>query len=138
MKLKRIVASVLAIIMLLALAACGTNGQDSDSSAAEPISESQALSKARSYIESDTFGKQQFVNYAMPSGAKSMSNIDAGSASCIAQNDDGSYEILVKGNFFANDEYGNLYGHYTFECVVTVNGNGNAYLSITSITVRKA
>ena len=61
-----------------------------------------------------------------------------GGASCIGQNDDGSYEILVKGNFFANDEYGNLYGHYTFECVVTVNSNGNAYLDTTSITVRKA
>lgn len=137
MKLKRLVAAVLAIIMLLALAACGTNGQSGGDSSNETISESQALSTARNYIESG-IGKQLFVNRAMPSGAKSMYNIDAGSASCIGQNDDGSYEILVKGNFFADDEYGNLYGHYTFECVVTVNSNGNASLDITSTTVKKA
>ncbi len=137
MKLKKIVAAVLAIIMLLALAACGEVGQSGGDSSSEAISESDALAKARSYIKSG-IGQQLFINQAMPSGAKSMSNIDAGSASCIGQNDDGSYEILVKGNFFANDEYGNLYGHYTFECVVTVNSNGNAYLDTTSITVRKA
>jgi hypothetical protein len=137
MNLKRIVAAVLAIIMLLALAACGENGQSGGDSSSEVISESQALSTARSYIETPP-GKQLFVVWAMPSGAKSMSNIDAGSASCIGQNDGGSYEILVKGNFFANDEYGNLYGHYTFECVVTVNSNGYADLDVTSVTVRKA
>ena len=138
MKLKRIVASVLAIIMLLALAACGTNGQDSDNSSSETISESEALSKARSYIESDTFGKQQFVNGAMPSGAKSMYNISAGSASCTGKNDDGSYKIVVKGNFYANDEYGNYYGHYTYEATVTVSSTGSVMLYSTSITVRKA
>ena len=138
MKLKRIVAAMLAIIMLLALAACGTNGQDSDSSAAEPISESQALSKARNYIESDTFGKQQFVNGAMPSGASSMYNIRAGSASCTGKNDDGSYKIVVKGSFAANDEYGNYYASYTYEATVTVSSTGSVMLYSSSITVKKA
>ncbi len=138
MKLKRIVASVLAIIMLLALAACGTNEQGSDSSAAEPISESQALSKARSYIESDTFGKQQFVNYAMPSGASSMYNIRAGSASCTGKYDNGSYEIVVKGSFATNDEYGKYYASYTYEATVTVSSTGTVNLYSSKITVRKA
>ena len=85
MNLKRIVAAVLAIIMLLALAACGEVGQSGGDSSSEAISESDALAEARSYIKSG-IGQQLFINQAMPSGAKSMSNIDAGSASCIGQN----------------------------------------------------
>ena len=52
MNLKRIVAAVLAIIMLLALAACGEVGQSGGDSSSEAISESDALAEARSYIKS--------------------------------------------------------------------------------------
>lgn len=138
MKLKRIVAAVLAIIMLLALVACGEGGQSGSDSSNEAISESDALAKARNYIESDPLGKQRFVNGAMPSGAESMYNIDASSASCTGKTDDGGYEIVVKGNFFADDEYGNLYGHYTFECPITVSSTGSITFYSTDITVRKA
>ena len=51
MNLKRIVAAVLAIIMLLALAACGEVGQSGGDSSSEAISESDALAEARSYIK---------------------------------------------------------------------------------------
>lgn len=69
MNLKRIVAAVLAIIMLLALAACGEVGQSGGDSSSEAISESDALAEARSYIKSG-IGQQLFINQAMPSGAK--------------------------------------------------------------------
>ena len=138
MKLKRLVAAVLAIIMLLALTACGTNGQSGGDSSNEAISESQALSTARNYIESDPVGKQLFVNAAMPSGAKSMSNITAASASCTGKTDDGDYVIVVKGYFYAFDEYGKLCDRYTYDCSVTVSSSGDVMLYNGDVSVRKA
>ncbi len=138
MNIKRITAAILTLVMLLSLAACGTNAQDSGDSSTETISESEAMQKARNYIESDTFGKQQFVNSAMPNGAESMFNIDAGSSSLVGESTDGGYMVQVKGNFYANDEYGNLYGHYTYECTVDVSSTGSCWLDTTSVSVRKA
>ena len=130
MKLKRIVAAVLAIIMLLALATCGEEKEEKqdDSSSNGKFTSSEAVQIAKEYI-SDGLGGYDLLNRV--TGRDDTANISVpniGSASYTGNyvndfNDREYYIVEVKGTFNGYDDYGQFTERYKFTINVEVDRN---------------
>ena len=130
MKLKRIVATVLAIIMLLALVACGEEKEEEqdESSSNGKFTSSEAVQIAKEYI-SDGLGGYDLLNRVTGrDDTASISVPDIGSASYTGNyvndfNDKKYYTVEVKGTFSGYDDYGQFTEKYKFTINVKVAWN---------------
>lgn len=130
MKLKRIVATVLAIIMLLALVACGEEKEEEqdESSSNGKFTSSEAVQIASEYV-SDGLGGYDLLNRVTGrDDTASISVPDIGSASYTGNyvndfNDKKYYTVEVKGTFSGYDDYGQFTEKYKFTINVKVAWN---------------
>lgn len=130
MKIKRIVAAVLAIIMLLSLAACGDEKEEEqdESSSYSEFTSSEAVQIASEYV-SDGLGGYDLLNRV--TGRDNTANISVpniGSASYVGNyvndfNDKEYYTVEVKGTFSGYDDYGQFTEKYKFTINVKVACN---------------
>ncbi len=133
MKLKRIVAAMLAIIMLLALAACGdekgqdsTDNNDDSENATEHdtiLFPDEAVNIAKNYITEGQGGYDLLDKVSGRNDTTQISVPSIGSASKDFQ-DDTSYGVEVNGTFNGYDDYGEFTKRYryTFEIYVDKSG----------------
>ncbi len=132
MKLKRIVAVILALMMLFALAACGKEKSeekaDSSKSTASDFSkvtEAQAEQLAETYVTEGTGG--YFILEEEASWKPTTSSISVPkvgsvhiSSDTVIEDDVEYYEVTVKGTSSAYDDYGNFIESFNFEYTLYV------------------
>ena len=95
----------------------------------EPITLAEAESIARDYARSSAC-KNKLLDKA---NCHSMEFFEISSVSSSNGN---NYRVTIKGNFFGNDDYGVLKGHYAFTLVIPVNkSDGRVLTGSISITV---
>ncbi len=133
MRIKRTFALVLAVIMLFALTACGSDTSDDDAQT-EPeesselkseISESKAESIARDYVNGD--GVYDLLDKATRRNSKidkitypDIGSVDVSKVSDVVS-DELSYCVRVKGTFAGYDDYGEFVDRYKFDYAVYIS-----------------
>lgn len=134
MKLKRIVAVILALMMLFALAACGKEkgeekeeAENSKSTASDfsEVTEAQAERLAETYVTEGTGG--YFILEEEASWKPTTSSISVPrvgsvhiSSDTVIEDDVEYYEVTVKGTSSAYDDYGNFIESFKFEYTLYV------------------
>lgn len=133
MKIKRMLALLLAVIMLFALTACGNVTGDDDaqteseesSEVKSEISESKAESIARDYVNGD--GAYALLDKALRRDSKidkisypDIGSVDASKVSNIVDHEL-SYCVRVKGTFAGYDDYGEFVDRYKFNYAVYIS-----------------
>lgn len=132
MKIKRMLALLLAVIMLLTLTACGNDTGDDDaqtepeesSEVKSEISESKAESIARDYVNGD--GAYALLDKASRRDSKidKITYPDIGSVdvSKVSNMDNElSYCVRVKGTFAGYDDYGEFVDRYKFSYTIHIS-----------------
>lgn len=132
MKLKRIVAVILALMMLFALAACGKGkseeeAENSKSTASDfsEVTEAQAERLAETYVTEGTGG--YFILEKEASWKPTTSSISVPrvgsvdiSSDPVIKDDVEYYEVTVKGTSSAYDDYGNFIESFKFKYTLYV------------------
>lgn len=130
MNLKRIVASVLAIIMLLALAACGEEKEDTESSesttsTSSKVTETQAKQLAETYVTEGSGGYsilEEEASWTPTTDSISVPRVGSVDISNnpVTKDDIEYYEVTVKGTSAAYDDYGNFIESFKFKYTLYV------------------
>lgn len=133
MRIKRMLALLLAVIMLLTLTACGNDTGDDDaqteseesSEVKSEISESKAESIARDYVNGD--GAYALLDKALRRDSKidkisypDIGSVDVSKVSNMVD-DELSYYVSVKGTFAGYDDYGEFVYRYKFSYTIHIS-----------------